>query len=208
MFIILGFATLTHTPLLAIMDAVALGMPLSQAFGRLGCLNYGCCHGRECSSANQFGIRYFDPQTKVLRFAPGLKGKRLHPTQLYSSMANLGIYLLILGLAISWDTRPPGSLVALYMTLYGFKRFNMEFLRGEYPRVYFSGLTVWQWFSLSFMALGILTLTVALFAGDMMGMANVAEGFQRMKSAYGILIIMSVIPVIAYGIHGKKIGSW
>ncbi len=123
-------------------------------------------------------------------------------------MANLGIYLLILGLAISWDTRPPGSLVALYMTLYGFKRFNMEFLRGEYPRVYFSGLTVWQWFSLSFMALGILTLTVALFAGDMMGMANVAEGFQRMKSAYGILIIMSVIPVIAYGIHGKKIGSW
>ncbi len=96
MLILSAFSVVTQTPLLALLDAFAIGVPLAQIFGRMGCLNYGCCHGTECSSDHQFGIRYFNPQTKVLRYEPKLRGKRLHPTQVYSALANLVIYLLML----------------------------------------------------------------------------------------------------------------
>ena len=206
--IITAFATINHIPVLALMDAFALGVPLAQAFGRLGCLNYGCCHGTECSSKHQPGIRYFDSRTKVLRFNPELKGKRLHPTQLYSVFANTAIYLSILTLSIFWDDRPVGMLIAIYMGLYGVKRFNIEFLRGEFPRVYFSGLTIWQWFSVSFIALGLAIMTYALTGGVSVGALSVSGGFQSLQATLAVIIAAPVIMGLAYGTHGRKIGSW
>ncbi len=202
------FAFTTQTPLWALLDAFALGVPLAQMMGRFGCLNYGCCHGRECSSDSQFGVRYHNSQTKVLRFAPELKGKRLHPTQIYSVLANLIIYGVILTLAITWETRPIGVLAAIYMTLYGLKRFSVEFLRDEFPRVYFVGLTVWQWFSLSFVLQGIVIGYIMFSNPTQVGVANSVMGLQGMQSALGALIITSTIMGLVYGTHGRKIGSW
>lgn len=206
--IITAFASINNIPLLALLDAFALGVPLAQAFGRLGCLNYGCCHGKACTSHHQLGIRYFDSRTKVLRFSPELRGKRLHPTQLYSVLANAVIYLTILTLSIFWDERPVGMLIAIYMGLYGIKRFNVEFLRGEFPRVYFSGLTIWQWFSVIFIILGLGITTYVLTGGVTIGEHSVSGGFQSLQATLGVLILAPVIMGLAYGTHGRKIGSW
>ncbi len=207
--LILGaFAFQTQTPLLALLDSFAVGVPLAQVLGRLGCLNYGCCHGTECSPKHQFGIRYLHAQTKVLRYNPKLKGKRLHPTQIYSALANLVIYLTMLTIWLSWETRPEGTLAATFMALYGLKRFSVEFLRGEFPRVYFRGLTLWQWFSLSFVTLGLGLLIFVFTAGRTIGYGNFASGFASIQSAQGIIIVTALILGLVYGTHGKKIGSW
>lgn len=206
--LITAFATINGIPLLALLDAFALGVPLAQAFGRLGCLNYGCCHGKECTTDHQPGIRYFDSRTKVLRYNPELRGKRLHPTQVYSVFANTAIYLFILTLSILWNDHPVGILIAIYMGLYGIKRFNIEFLRSEFPRVYFSGLTIWQWFSISFIVLSIGITTYILTAGVSVGAFSFSRGFQSLEASLAVLIAVPVIMGLAYGIHGKKIGSW
>jgi prolipoprotein diacylglyceryl transferase len=206
--ILIGFAALTQTPLLALLDSFAVGVPLAQVFGRLGCLNYGCCHGKECSSSHPFGIRYFNKQTKVLRYDPELKGKRLHPTQIYAALGNLAIYSIILMIWLRWDTRPEGLLAAVYMSLYGLKRFSVEFIRGEFPRIFFYGLTVWQWFSLSFIVVGLAVMSFALKLSDSAGVANFDAGIQSMQSGFGLLLLVSVILGLAYGTHGRKIGSW
>jgi phosphatidylglycerol:prolipoprotein diacylglycerol transferase len=208
LFILISFALSTGTSLLALMDSFAVGVPLAQALGRLACLNYGCCHGKECHPNSRFGISYHNPQAKVLRFDAELRGKRLHPTQIYSVLANLTIYAIVLVLALSWDARPVGVLAAVYMTLYGLKRFSVELLRGEFPRVYFSGLTIWQWFSLSFITLGLSMMVYVFTQGTLIGAVNYANGFQNMKSALGVLIFAASFMGLAYGTHGKKIGSW
>jgi len=208
LFILTGFSILTQTPLWALLDAFAIGVPLAQVMGRIGCLNYGCCHGIECGNHHKFGIRYTHDQTKVLRYNPKLKGKRLYPTQIYSALANLLIYLVIVSIWLIWDNRPIGVLAASYMTLYGLKRFSVEFLRGEFPRVYFQGLTLWQWFSLSFMALGLGTLLFIVMTGQVIGSGDFEAGLQSMKTAMGVLLATAVIMGLVYGTHGKKIGSW
>ncbi len=202
------FSSMYQISLLSLLDAFALGVPLAQAFGRLGCLNYGCCHGKECTADRQPGIRYFDSRTKVLRFNPELKGKRLHPTQLYSVLANLAIYSVILSLSIFWNDRPPGILVAIYMGMYGIKRFSIEFLRGEFPRVYLSGLTIWQWFSISFIVLGLGILSYVLTSDVTIGASNSSVGVESLRAMLGVLILAPVIMGLAYGTHGRKIGSW
>ena len=206
--ILSSFALLTQTSLLALLDAFAVGVPLAQVFGRLGCLNYGCCHGKACQSSSRFGIRYHNKQSKALRYDPGLKGKRLYPTQVYSIIANATIYTIILILALTWESRSLGTLAAVYMTLYGLKRFNVEFLRGEFPRVYFVGLTVWQWFSLTFIILGLSTMVFVFSNSIPTSSINFGIGLESLKSAMGMLILASTILAIAYGTHGRKIGKW
>jgi uncharacterized membrane protein YidH (DUF202 family) len=94
------------------------------------------------------------------------------------------------------------------MSLYGLKRFSVEFIRGEFPRIFFYGLTVWQWFSLSFIVVGLAVMSFALKLSDSAGVANFDAGIQSMQSGFGLLLLVSVILGLAYGTHGRKIGSW
>jgi len=50
---------------LFIFDAAAFGLPLAQMFGRVGCLNYGCCHGRPHNG--RWSIQYQNHESKVVR---------------------------------------------------------------------------------------------------------------------------------------------
>lgn len=206
--ILIGFAVYTQTPLLALLDGFAVGIPLGQMMGRLGCLNYGCCHGRECSQEHHWGIRYFSKQSKILRYDPKLAGKRVYPTQLYSAIANFLIYVSLLMVCTVWSGRPEGFLAGLYMSLYGLKRFGVEFLRGEFPRTYFYGLTLWQWLSLAFLVGGLGILSVVVFAGQPVSAGDYAVGFQSVRSSVWMIGLMSIVLGLAFGTHGKKIGSW
>ena len=111
--------------LLKTLDLLVPFIALGQAIGRIGCLLNGCCFGRE----SEFGI-YFKVFDKVLI-----------PTQLYSSLLLLLIFMV---LRFKQDAKHlPGEILCSYLFLYSLKRFFVEFLRNDSPRIFY-GLTLFQ----------------------------------------------------------------
>ncbi len=123
--------------------ALAVAAPWVQAIGRLRCLVQGCCHGRPTDAG---GIRYTHPRSRVCRLA-GLSGVPVHPTPLYSILANLvvGLFLARLwGLGVA-----PPLIVGAYLLLAGLARFVEESYRGEPQTPIVAGLRLYQWFAIA-----------------------------------------------------------
>ena len=85
--------------LLALGDVIIPSLFLGMAFGRIGCFLNGCCYGDRCTLP--WGVTFpmgSVPDTSlVLRGLVGADqdlAMRLHPTQLYSSLDGLFLYLL------------------------------------------------------------------------------------------------------------------
>ncbi len=106
---------------LEITDICAPSIPLAQAIGRIGCFLRGCCYGIETTLP--WGINYLE--------------KIRHPTQLYSSLALLIIFIFLS--KQKYKKSFNGSLFLTYIIIYSVFRFFIEFIRTE-PRILF-GLT-------------------------------------------------------------------
>jgi len=116
--------------LLKTLDLLVPFVALGQAVGRVGCLLNGCCFGK----ASKFGL-YFPVFDQVLI-----------PTQLYSSLLMLLIFIILRFMQDS--PHSPGAILYSYLFLYSLKRFFIEFLRNDSPRIFY-GLTLFQLLSLS-----------------------------------------------------------
>ncbi len=113
---------------------------LGQAIGRIGCFLNGCCYGKEVS---HFGI-YFPVHDAILI-----------PTQLYSCLALLTIYLI---LRVRQNrTHQKGEIFYLYLFLYSIWRFFIEFFRGD-NEIFIFGLTIFQIFSIALFILSSVLL--------------------------------------------------
>jgi Prolipoprotein diacylglyceryl transferase len=134
-------ATLLHRPALSYMDVTILGVGTFLAFGRIGCLMVGCCHGRPCA----WGIRYTHDHAQE-GFAPYLVGVRLFPIQALESLFVFAV--VIAGSIAVLERRPAGTAFALYTVGYGLVRFCLEFFRGDSDRPYTFGFSQGQWLSL------------------------------------------------------------
>lgn len=120
--------------LAVITDLAAPFLALGQAIGRIGCFLNGCCYGRPLA----WGV-----------YCP-VHGERLHPTQLYDTVALFFIFLLLRRLY----RRPhrPGQIFVWYLILASAERFINEFFRGDHVTTV-AGLSVFQWMSLAFLAI-------------------------------------------------------
>jgi phosphatidylglycerol:prolipoprotein diacylglycerol transferase len=132
-------------PWLAGADAVAPGIVLGQAIGRIGCqLSGDGDWGMETTVP--WGMRY--PHAVV--GWPYPEGVYVHPTPIYECAAYLAIF------AFLWRLRtqpaPDGSLLAWYLVLAGSARFLVEFVRIN-PRVVL-GLTEAQLTSAALVVVG------------------------------------------------------
>jgi phosphatidylglycerol---prolipoprotein diacylglyceryl transferase len=120
------------------MDALALGLPLGLAVGRLGCFSAGCCFGRPADLP--WAVRF--PAGQGVLTAP------LHPTQLYEA----GLMVLIFGLlyTLRRRTRFAGELMLIYLLLAGWERFGVEFFRSplDYRGPVWWGMPLTQIFAL------------------------------------------------------------
>lgn len=126
-------------PLLPFIDLVALYAPLLQSISRLGCFMAGCCFGHQCDLP--WAITYTDAHS----FAPLLVA--LHPTQLYSALLLLGLFLFLYYVG-QYYVRRKGQLFALYIGGLGIERFCVDFLRADREFSVLPYFSLHQWISL------------------------------------------------------------
>jgi phosphatidylglycerol---prolipoprotein diacylglyceryl transferase len=114
------------------LDALAVGLPVGQFFGRIGCFMAGCCYG---SAADlPWSVVFTAPETLCPLREP------LHPAQLYEAFLALGVFGVIYRLRTR--KRFEGQLVLTYFCLAGLVRFAVEFFRN--PEDY-RGPVLWGW---------------------------------------------------------------
>ena len=133
----------------SVSDCIALGAPLAQAVGRLGCLINGCCHGIQTNVS--WAIIYTHPNS-----ACRMCNVPLHPTQLYFFLWNLFVFFVLLGLRNR--LKQPGTLFLLYLCLYSAGDFALRFLRDN--EVICCGLQQGQFISLVIFILSLSLLLV------------------------------------------------
>lgn len=113
----------------AVSDLIVPYVALAQGFGRIGCYLNGCCYGVTAPLSYPFGVVF-----------PGSMTPR-HPTEIYSSLALILIFMILR----AWQDLPhfKGGIFLGYCALYSLKRFYIEFLRGDNPKI-ICGLTLSQ----------------------------------------------------------------
>jgi phosphatidylglycerol:prolipoprotein diacylglycerol transferase len=132
-----GFLTVTVLCLLRglpyghVIDAIAPGLAMGQAVGRIGCLINGDAWGARTDWP--FAVIYTNPDAIIPH---RLLNVPTHPYPIYDMVMNLAI------VAVLWRLRhlqlPPGALFAIFSMLYAATRFLISYVREE--RVWLWGL--------------------------------------------------------------------
>ncbi|RMG17717.1 MAG: prolipoprotein diacylglyceryl transferase [Deltaproteobacteria bacterium] len=121
-------------------DMIIPAVPLGHFFGRLGCFSAGCCWGKACPSDSLFAT-YFpegslafaqtDPSTHIHHLGQ-LTTQAVYPTQLFESVATLGIFFLLV--YIRRNKRFHGMVLVSYAIVYPLFRTINETVRGDWGR--------------------------------------------------------------------------
>jgi prolipoprotein diacylglyceryltransferase len=140
-----GVLTLLRRPVLPFLDLIGPTLGLVQAFGRLGCLMAGCCHGRPA----RWGVLYGEKHAAI-GFRSSLVGVRLVPVQ---AVESLGLFALVAGTtAAILAGSAAGTALASYLAAYAALRFALELARGDDARPYRLGFSEAQWTALACLA--------------------------------------------------------
>jgi len=151
-------------PFWKVPDFVFPYIPVAQAFGRMGCLFYGCCYGMRADNL-PWAIRFpaGSPAYHAhAALAPDVLGPDwslpIHPTQLYSVLL-LSIIAGLLLMARRY-INIQGITLPLYLILYGTKRVIVEFFRGDGNPTELAGgvLSDQQVFSIWMIVAGVIIL--------------------------------------------------
>jgi len=142
-------------PVLAYADAAMPALALGYAIGRIGCFLNGDDYGT--LTLARWAVVY-PPGTEAYQahLARGWISPSdawslpIHPVQLYSSLLGLAVFVVL----VTWRPKWEGGRLCAYLILYGFGRFLLEYLRGDFRRV-LGPFSLPQLFSLGFMLLGI-----------------------------------------------------
>jgi phosphatidylglycerol:prolipoprotein diacylglycerol transferase len=130
-------------PWLKTVDALAPGLAVGHAIGRIGCFMAGCCWGSRCD--RPWAVTFTSQDAHDMFGTP--LNVPLHPAQLYEA-ALTGLVAWAL-LAASRRPHAAGRILALYLLLYSAARFAVEFAREHQEALPFGGpFTVTQWISL------------------------------------------------------------
>ncbi|MBQ6979474.1 MAG: prolipoprotein diacylglyceryl transferase [Clostridia bacterium] len=123
---------------------------IAHAFGRLGCLCAGCCHGAFISHKAGHGGLYMR--------SDGMWGYYV-PTQLYEA---LFLFVLFAVLSYLYFNRC-NIIMQIYLIAYGAWRIFIEFFRTDARGAAILGLYPSQWQSVIFIAGGVIMLLIYIF---------------------------------------------
>jgi prolipoprotein diacylglyceryltransferase len=196
---------------LLILDAASYGALLGLFFGRLGCLNYGCCYGKPANVS--WAVKYHHPQAKVLRLKPHLHGVGLHPTQLYTAFGNI-IAFSVISLLLPRDL-PDGYVVSAFFCFHGCLRIFVEFFRED---VHFQEgrnlLTLAVALGFIITGVAIYLFSAVLDSGSThelhftLNLSSVQQYISSQPTFILMAFISGVLALLSYGLHGKKLGSY
>ncbi|HZZ86433.1 MAG TPA: prolipoprotein diacylglyceryl transferase [Anaeromyxobacteraceae bacterium] len=151
-------------PFLRYADALIPSVALGHFFGRLGCFGAGCCWGGVSHSHLPWLTRFPPASLAYQTFAARPNAAELlapdqlttlpvHPTQLYESFGELGLFL-----ALVFLVRPRrsfhGQVLATWLLCYAVLRSLVEVFRGDLERGVVAGFGVGQWTSVVIFAAG------------------------------------------------------
>ncbi len=147
------FARSRRLPLALFADLIVLGLPLAQAFGRLGCVASACCYGKPFYHLGSAGEVISDLPLSM-RFPVGslaYQGMMIHatqqewelmntlgttlplfPSQLAEAFVTFSIFLVLL--FFYSRKRFHGQLMLTYVMLYSIGRSLLEIYRGDAER--------------------------------------------------------------------------
>lgn len=125
------WSRIRNLSLLQVGDILAAPVMMGLAIGRIGCLSGGCCYGRPIDWGS--GLEWPWAVTFLGGEVPrALQGIPLHPTQAYSSINAILLFLLI-G-AVRQRQRSEGQALGALLTGYGITRSVLEFFRLDLGR--------------------------------------------------------------------------
>jgi len=119
----------SHLPLWKTADIIAPSIAIGEAIGRLGCFSAGCCYGKVTTLP--WAVTFSNPESLAIVGIP------LHPTQLYSSITALFIFLILT--VVKRVKKFDGLLIWLYVLLYSITRYVIEIFRGDDRGLIFEG---------------------------------------------------------------------
>lgn len=127
-------------------------IPLAHAIGRVGCFLAGCCYGKVCETP--ISVIYKNP----IGGAP--TGVPVFPIQLIESACNIVVFVILM-LYVGRKLKK-GSVIFLYMILYGIERFVLEYYRYDEIRGIFLGLSTSQWISIVLFVIGVVGMVIMI----------------------------------------------
>lgn len=136
-------------------DMAGCVVPLGLAFGRMGCLLAGCCFGVQTDGPLGLSFPGRSPasewQFKHGQLANVLSPSHaVYPTQIFESAASLAIAAFCL-LYVHQRKRYDGQVLLVFVALYGFARFLLEYIRSD-DRGGIFGLSTSQWIGVGLIA--------------------------------------------------------
>jgi phosphatidylglycerol---prolipoprotein diacylglyceryl transferase len=135
-------------PVLLLADLIAPSIALGEFFTRIGCFLNGCCFGLQCNLP--WGVKF--PSDSIAGQSP-VGAFHLHPTQLYSSV--FGLLLFIYLFLRSRRKYYRGELFGLYLTVSGLYRLAVDFIR-----YYENAANLWV---NQLISIGVIACGIALF---------------------------------------------
>lgn len=135
-------------------DAMVPALPLGHAFGRVGCLLAGCCHGKPYAGRFAVHSLFYNADAS------------LFPIQAVEASLNCLLFFILSAYVDRYARQKHNALVA-YLFLYSIERFIIEFYRGDSIRGIYHGLSASQWIS------------IAIFSGVMIRFAILSPKKQK-----------------------------
>jgi len=159
----------------AVTDAVAVGAPLAQAIGRIGCTINGCCYGKPSPFLSFPWAVIYTPRDTI---ASQYWNTPLYPTQIYFVLWSLIVF------AVVWKLRKrlelQGSLLFLYLSLYCAGDFGIRFFKAAPP--IFLGLRGEQIIGLIIFAVALPVLIIRIRRFQQKATAEPAAGTTQQQS--------------------------
>jgi phosphatidylglycerol---prolipoprotein diacylglyceryl transferase len=146
-------------PVLEVTDIAAPQIALGIAIARVGCFLNGCCFGK--ASTLPWACT-FPPDSQA---GWVMAGRPVHPTQIYESIANVVIFLVLR--RVLARGHPRGVVFFAFLALYGSWRFGIDYLRYYEAAMYLGpvGITWNQLVSLAMVATGLILGLAAIRQG-------------------------------------------
>lgn len=155
--VMLWYVKRHHLSLLKVCDLWAPAVAIGQAIGRIGCFMAGCCYGKPTDV--KWGVVFTHPHSLA---PPNIL---LHPTQIYSSISGILVFLIVLFLHSK--KKFEGQVFLWFLILHSTARLAIERFRGDERGMLFSSnMSTTQFVTTCILVASVITLIVLKSKGS------------------------------------------